>query len=86
MATLSYSHSMVTSYNGTTGRILTLCEGNPSVTGGFPSQRASNASSNVLFDGSVNDRLKKKKNNRVAGDLARHEVHCDVTVVMSLSE
>ena len=34
----------------TLSALLTLCEGNPSVIDGFPSQRASNASCDVFFD------------------------------------
>ena len=37
--------------------LLVLCTGNPPVIGGFPSQRASNAGFNVLFDVSINKRL-----------------------------
>ena len=39
---------------------LALCEGNPSDTGGFPSQRASNAGFDIFFDVSLNKRLKNR--------------------------
>ena len=34
--------------------LLALCEGNPPVTGGFPSQRASNTAFDVFFDVNLN--------------------------------
>ena len=39
--------------------LLALCEGNPPVTGGFPSQRASNMSFDVFFDVTQNELLNK---------------------------
>ena len=38
-----------------------LCGGNPSVTGGFSSQRVGNAGFEVFFDVSLNKQLKKKQ-------------------------
>ena len=40
--------------------LLALCEGNPSVTGGFPSQRPVTGSFDVFFDLRLNKRLSKK--------------------------
>ena len=59
--------------------LLTLCEGNQPVTGGFPSQRPVTLSFDVFFDLRLNKRL--SKNNREAGDLRRHRSHYDVTVM-----
>ena len=44
--------------------LLALYEGNPPVTGGFPSQRASNASFGVFFDVSLNKMLNKQSSCR----------------------
>ena len=60
---------MVTSSNGTFSVLLTLCEGNPLVTGGFPSQRPVTQSFDVFFD----------QNNRDTGELRRIWTHYDVT-------
>ena len=40
--------------------LLTLCEGNPPVTGGFPSQRPATRSFDVFFDLLLNKRLSKQ--------------------------
>ena len=45
-----FLHHIVTSSNENIFRITGLCEGNPSVTGGFPSQRPVTQSSDVFFD------------------------------------
>ena len=58
--------------------LLALCEGNPPVTGGFPSQRSATESFDVFFDLRLNKRL---SNNRDTGDLRRHRSHHDVTVM-----
>ena len=42
----------------TISMLLALCEGNAPVTGGFPSQRASNAAFDVLFDVDPNKTVK----------------------------
>ena len=55
--------------------LLAVCEGNPPVTDGFPSQRASNAGFGVFFDISLNK-----------CDLRRHSGHCDVTVMVQGNE
>ena len=44
---------------GTLSALLALCERNPLVTGGFPSQRASNGSFDVFFCLSLNNQLHK---------------------------
>ena len=54
-----------------------LC-GNPQVTGGFPSQKASNAGFGVFSEVNLNKRLHKQSN---TGDLRRHDRHCDVTLM-----
>ena len=58
--------------------LLALCEGNPPVNGGFPSQRASNAAFDIFFDVSLYKQLNKLP---CAGDWRRHGGHCDVTVM-----
>ena len=58
--------------------LLALCEGNSPVTGEFPSQRASNAGFDAFFDVSLNKRSRKQLR---AGDLRRHDGHCDVAVM-----
>ena len=57
--------------------LLAICEGNPSVTGGFPSQRPVTRRLEVFFDLRLNKRLSKQD----AGDLRRHRAHYDVTVM-----
>ena len=58
--------------------LLAFCEGNPPVTGGFPSQRPVTQSVDVFFDLAwTNDWA----NNRHGGDLRRHRAHYDVTVM-----
>ena len=46
--------------------LLALCEGNPPVTGGFPSQRASDTGFDVYFDASQNNEYRKISNVRCA--------------------
>ena len=48
----------------TVSALLAICEGNPPVTGGFPSQRASNTGFDDFFDVSLNKRLSKQTNRR----------------------
>ena len=58
--------------------LLALCEGNPPVTGGFPSQRPVTQSFDIFFD----VRLKKGwANNRGTSDLRRHRAHYDATLI-----
>ena len=54
-----------------------ICAGNSPVTGDFPAQRPVTHSFDVFFDLRLNERL----NNREAGDLRRHRVHYNVTVM-----
>ena len=61
--------------------LLALCEGNPTVTGEFPSQRPVTRSFEVFFDLRLNKRL---SNNREAGDLRRHRAHYDIIVIICL--
>ena len=58
--------------------LLALCAGNSLVTGEFPAQRPVTRSFDVFFDLRLN---KRWVNNHEAGDLRRHRVHCDVTVM-----
>ena len=64
--------------------LLTLCEGNPPVTGGFPSQRPVTWCFDVFFDLCLTKRLNKNKNNWGAGYLRRYCAHFDVTVMVVL--
>ena len=56
---------------------LALCEGNPSVNGGFPSQSPLTLSFDAFFFIWTNTWV----NNRDAGDLRRHRTHYDVTMM-----
>ena len=64
--------------------LLAPCVGNTPVTGGIPSQRGSEAHlwCDDIFDNDV--RLNKVfiKNNRMAGDLRRHDAHCEFTIML----
>ena len=66
MMTSSYRHSFL---------ITGLCEGNPSVTGGFPSWRPV---IDVFFDLHLKNGW---ANNRDTGDSIRHRIHYDVTMI-----
>ena len=78
-ATSSYLWQWRTSYSmETLSALLALFEGNPPVTDGPRSQRATNASFDVFRDVSLNKRL----NSGVAGELRRYDTHCDVTVMV----
>ena len=54
-------------------------EGDPPVTGGFPSQRPVTQSFSVFFD----LRQHKRLGNRDTGDLRRHRANYDVTVILN---
>ena len=58
--------------------LLALCEGNSPVADEFPPQRANNACFDVFVYVSLNKWLHKQLR---AGDLRRHDGHCDVTVM-----
>ena len=60
--------------------LLALCEGNPSVTAGFPSQRPVARSFDLFLD----LRMKKtvEQNNPYPGNLRRHRAHFDITVML----
>ena len=60
---------------------LALCEGNPPVTGGFPSQTPVTRSFDVFFYLGLNKWL----NIDDAGDLRRPRIHYEVTVIFSFS-
>ena len=51
---------VMTSSNGNTVRVTGLCEGNPPVAGGFPSQRPVTRSFDDFFDVRLNKRLNKQ--------------------------
>ena len=59
--------------------LLALYEGNPPVTGGFPSQGPVTQSFNVFFDLHLKKCLSKR---RGTGDLRCHHTHYDVTVMI----
>ena len=61
--------------------LLALCERNSPVTGEFPSQGPATRSFDVFFDMGLNRRLKCWSSHRDAGDLRRHPVHYDITVI-----
>ena len=70
---------MMTSSNGNISALLALCEGNPSVTGGFPSQMASDAE--LSYVSLIYAWTNGWGNNRNAGDLRRHCANYDFTVM-----
>ena len=57
--------------------LLALCQGNPPVTGGFPSQRTSHTAFWCLLDVSLNKLLNQRSS---SGDLSRYDRSYDVTV------
>ena len=61
---VDFLNYMMTSSNGNIFRIAGLCEGNPSVTGRFPSQWPVTRSFDVLFDLCLNERLSKQSRRR----------------------
>ena len=63
MANSQYCY-MMTSSNGTFSAYLVLCEGNPPVTGGFPSQRPVTRSFDVFFDLRMKKRSSKQSRHR----------------------
>ena len=70
---------MMTSSNGTFSALLVICAGNSPASGEFPVQRPGTRSFDVFFDLRLNKRLSKQSR---AGDLKRHRVHYDVTVMI----
>ena len=56
----SFSYRMMTSSNGNIFRVTSPLWGNPSVTGGFPTQRSVTRSFEVFFDLRLNKRLSKQ--------------------------
>ena len=52
--------TMMTSSNGNIFRVIGLCEGNPPVNGGFPSQRPVTRSFDIFFDLCLNKRSSKQ--------------------------
>ena len=59
--------------------LLAICAENSPVAGEFSAQRPVTWSFDVFFDLRLNKRL---RNNGEAGDLRRHRVHYDVTVML----
>ena len=62
--------------------LLAICAGNSLVSGEFPAQRPVTRSFDVFF---ICVRIYGWVNNGEAGDLSRHRVHYDVTVMRSIS-
>ena len=58
--------------------LLAICAWNSPATGEFPAQRPVTLSFDVFF---ISARINGWVNNREAGDLRRHEDHCDVIVM-----
>ena len=76
---------MMTSSNGNIFRLLALCEGNPPVTGGFPSQRPVARSFDILFGLRLNKRLNKRLRGRWFDTPSRSLWrHCNVIVTQVL--
>ena len=61
---LIHIHYMMTSPNGNISRVTGLCEENPSVTGGFPSQRTVTRSFDGFFQLHLNKWLSKQSRRR----------------------
>ena len=72
---------VTTSSMETSSALLALCEGNPPVTGWFPSQRPMTQSFDEFFDLRLNKRLSKQPGGCHAGDLRGPHAHYDVTVM-----
>ena len=70
------------SSNGNVFCVLALCEGNPPVTGGFPSQRPVMRMLDVFVDVRLNNDWANSQN---AGELRRHGAHCVVSVMRNLN-
>ena len=62
--------------------LLALCDGNPSVTGGFPSQRPVTRNSDIFFDVAWTNGWVNSPN---TSELRRNRAHYDVTVMFSMS-
>ena len=62
---------MMTSSNVNIFALLALCEGNPPVTGEFPSQRPVTRSFDVIFDVLLNKRLSEQSGRRRFETLSR---------------
>ena len=58
--------------------LLALCEGNPPVTSGFPSQVADTVGFDIFFDASLIKRLNKPL---TSSDLRRNDTHYSVIVI-----
>ena len=63
-------------------RYLALCDENPLVTSGFPSQRASNTGFAIFFDISLNQRINRSRFTR---DLRCRDADFDVTVMLHMA-
>ena len=71
--------NMITSWNETLSALLALCEGNPPVSGGFPSQRASNVKLWCILWCSPEQMV---KNSRFAGNFIRRPTpSCNVILM-----
>ena len=76
---IRYRLNMMTSSNGNISAPLALCEGNPSVSGGFPSHSQWRAALMFSF---IFAWTNGWANNRDAGGLRRHRALHDVTVMV----
>ena len=74
---------MMTLSNGSISALLALCEGNPPVTGGSPSQRPLRGS---LMFSLISAGTNGWANTRDAGGLRRHCAHYDVTLTYMKNE
>ena len=77
----STTHFIFMMTSSTFSASLALYEGNPPVTGGFPSQRPMIRSFDIFFDVCLNKRLSKFRD---AGDLKRHRAQYDVIVKFAI--
>ena len=59
--------------------LLAICEGNPTITGGFPTQKLVTRNFDVSF---ICTWTNSWANNRGAGYLGRHRVHYDITLMV----
>ena len=75
---LEFPTYMMTSSNGNIFVLLALCDGNPPVTGGFPSQRPVTRSFDVFIDLGLNKQLSKQSKRWWRES---HRAHYDVIVM-----
>ena len=71
-----WRHAMETVY-----ALLTLCDGNPPITGGFPHKGSATPLTRALIFSLMLAWTNGWINRRVAGELRRHGTHCNVIVI-----